>query len=112
MIRLADSEVFLSGVRLYAYHGVLPQEGRVGGWYTLSVRVHYNIKKACETDCVDDTLDYSRLLQLVQTEMREPSRLLEHVAGRIAQRIFTLYPASMAVDVTIVKENPPMGAQM
>lgn len=113
MIRCADSVVFLRDIRLYAFHGVMEQERRVGGWFVVNLRVHYyNIKKACETDDVDDTLNYAILLDIVRQEMCQPSCLLEHVAGRIGQSVFSRYPAVDAVDVSIVKENPPTGGRL
>ena len=111
-MQCADSVVFLRGVRLYAFHGVLEQERRVGGWFVVDLRVHYNIMTACQTDCVDDTLNYATLLDIVTAEMRQPSHLLEHVAARIARRLFHDYPEVTAVDVTLTKENPPMGGHI
>ena len=113
MMHCTDGVVFLRDVRLYAFHGVMEQERRVGGWFVVNLRVHYyNMVKACSSDCVDDTLNYAVLLDLVRQEMRQPSSLLEHVAGRIARAVFSRYPAVDAVDVSIVKENPPMGSSM
>ncbi len=63
-----------------------------------------------QSDCVDDTVNYAELCALVKREMAVPSQLVEHVAGRIAQSVFTQFPQSSAVDVRVTKENPPMGA--
>ena len=110
MMRCTDGIVFLEDVRLYAFHGVLEQERRVGGWFVVSLRVHCNrIARACTTDDVGDTLNYAVLLDMVQCEMRQPSALLEHVAGRIAKSIFERFSEVGAVDVSVIKENPPMG---
>lgn len=103
------SAIFINNMRLYAYHGVLPQERRVGGWFTVSIRVHYNIIRAMESDSLTDTLSYADLCQLIKTEMAIPSQLLEHVAGRIAKALFHDYPQIQALDLTLTKENPPMG---
>ena len=75
--------IFISGLRVYAFHGVLPQERLVGGDYLVDVRVDYSHSLATESDRVEDTLDYSRLHHLIDEEMAIPSALLEHVAGRI-----------------------------
>lgn len=103
------SSIFIRNIRLYAYHGVLPQERRVGGWYLLSARVHYNIYKATESDNVADTLNYAELCQLLRNEMAIPSQLLEHVAGRMARAVLSCYTEAEAVDIELTKENPPMG---
>lgn len=107
---LKDSTIELSDVRLYAYHGVLEQERRVGGEYSVSLRVHYYIYKAMHSDQVADTLNYAELLEVVKDEMAQPSQLLEHVAGRIGQAVFRRFPQAQALHVQVMKLNPPMGA--
>ena len=105
-----DSKIFIRDLHLYAYHGVMEQERRVGGWYTLSLRVHYNIMRAMESDEVSDTINYAELYKLIKEEMAIPSKLLEHVAGRIGKAVFKSYPSITALDLTLIKDNPPMGA--
>lgn len=107
---LTESSICLNDIRLYAFHGVLEQERRVGGEYSVSIRVHYNIYKAMETDNVADTLNYAQLLKIVKREMAVPSNLLEHVAGRIGKTVFHEFPQAEAIDLTVIKLNPPMGA--
>ncbi len=102
--------VFVSGIRIYAFHGVLPQERAVGGDYVVDVRVDYPFQQAMDTDEVDHTLDYSRIYDLVREEMAVPSRLLEHVAGRMARRALADFPLAGGVWVRVTKANPPMGA--
>ena len=97
-------------MRVYAFHGVLPQERQVGGWFTVSLCVHYNIIRAIASDNVNDTLSYAELYELVKQEMAQPSNLLEHVAGRIARKVLGSFPQIESLDLTVTKENPPMGA--
>ena len=104
------SSIFINSLRLYAFHGVLPQERQVGGEFTVDLRVHYNIYKAMETDRVEDTISYADLCDIVKREMAIPSALLEHVAGRIAKAILQTYPSVEDVIVKLTKVNPPMGA--
>lgn len=44
--------------------------------------------------------------------MQKPSCLLEHVAGRIGKRIFSQLPLVEAIDISVAKINPPMGADI
>ena len=106
----SDGYISLRDVRFHAFHGVLPQERRVGGDFLVTVRVGYPLERAMETDNVDDTLDYSALYALVEREVAEPSKLLEHVAGRIVKAITTSFPEVTSVDLELTKLNPPMGA--
>ena len=104
------SVIVLDDVRLYAYHGVMEQEDRVGGWFSVSLRVHCDISKAMETDCVADTVSYADLLETVKREMDIPSKLLEHVAGRICKSVMKNFPQVKKTELRLMKLNPPMGA--
>lgn len=104
------SSIFIDRLRLYAYHGVMDQERRVGAWFTVSLRVHYNITRAMQSDDLNDTLSYAELCRIIREQMSRPSLLLEHVVGRIAGAVFEYYPQTQAIDLTLTKENPPMGA--
>ena len=107
---MISSYITLQDVHFYASHGVMPQEKRVGGDFLLNLRVGYSLSAAMESDRLEDTISYAALFELVASEMRIPSKLLEHVAGRMAHAIMSAYPAVSSIDLEIVKQNPPMGA--
>ena len=109
-MKIKSSYITLTNVRFRALHGVLPQERRVGGDYTLTLRVGFDVSRAVQSDDVADTLNYATLYETARQEMAIPSRLLEHVAGRIGQRVLSEWPEVTTVDLTLTKENPPMGA--
>lgn len=109
MLLVEKSQIRLNKVRLYAYHGVMEQEQRVGGWYLLTLTIDYPFAKAMESDDVSDTLNYATVLDVVTREMKIPGRLLEHVAGRMAKALITAFPEIDGVDICLTKENPPMG---
>jgi len=106
-----SSYVFLRKVRLYARHGVWAQEQAVGTEFEISLRVKYDFTEAMRTDDVAYTLSYADLYELVKREMQQPAQLLEKVAGRIANAVFCQFPKAEALDLEIVKLNPPMGAR-
>lgn len=107
---LQNSYIFIDRMRLHARHGVHEQELCVGGDFEVTLRVHYNIMRAMESDDVADTLSYAELCRLVKEQMALPSRLLEHVVGRIAKAVFTAFPTATALQLKLTKLNPPMGA--
>ena len=90
---LIESKIFLRNVRFHAYHGVLEQEQTVGNDYLVNLTVTYDFSTAMETDELSGTISYADLFELVKEEMAVPSKLLEHVAGRIGKRIFIEYPS-------------------
>lgn len=103
-----DSYIFIKGLRLHAYHGVLEQERTVGNDYVIDVKVEYPIEKAMDTDDVADTINYARLADLIRDEMSVPSALLESVAGRIIRAIHDEFPNTESVKIKLQKVAPPM----
>ena len=87
MITLTESYIHIDGIRLHARHGVLPQEQLTGNDYIINVRASYDISRAMQTDDVADTLNYAEVYNIIKEEMNIPSKLIEHVAGRIADRL-------------------------
>jgi len=88
----------------------MPQESRVGADFIVDLRVGYPLERAIESDKVEDTLNYATLFNLVKQEMQKPSKLLEHVAGRIGATIEKNFPEVTSIDLKIIKNNPPMSA--
>jgi len=109
-MRLTSSYISLRNVRFHAFHGVMPQERRVGADFLVTLRVGYPLEKAMQSDEVGDTLNYATLYAVVQAEMMKPSNLLEHLAGRIADAIVKRFPQVTSIDMELSKQNPPMGA--
>ena len=106
----SEGYVFLRKARFRSFHGVIPQERRVGADFQVDLRVGYPLARAMESDEVDDTLNYAALYALVEQQMQQPSRLLEHVAGRIVKAIEKTFPEVTSIDLELTKLNPPMGA--
>ena len=104
--------IVLKDLRFHACHGVGAQETLVGNEFTLDLRLRTDLARAVETDDVNDTLSYADVFEAVKDEMSRPSRLLEHVAGRIARRLFHDFPALDEIGLKLMKRNPPMGADI
>lgn len=109
-MKLMSSKIYLRNVRFHAFHGVLPQEGIVGNDYLVNLVLDYDFSSAMKTDDLQGTLNYAEVYQKVREEMTVPSKLLEHVAGRIAHRLFSDFPEIQKLQLSITKVNPPMGA--
>ncbi len=97
--------------KVFARHGVLPQESVVGANYYVSVRLEMENNAALLTDNIDDTVSYADISRIITEEMAVRSRLLEHVANRIKDRILSLNPDVLRLTVSITKENPPLGIE-
>lgn len=102
----------MSDMRFYAHHGVLPQETVVGNNYTVSLELAVDNTKAMNSDALEDTIDYSAVYDIVKAEMQVPSKLLEHVCGRIVKHLFSSFREIISINIRIDKLNPPMGADI
>ena len=109
-MKVCSSYICLDVMRFHAYHGVLSQERITGNDYVVSLRIKYDFSLAMTSDDVNDTLNYAEVYQLVEQEMSVPSNLLERVAGRIGDRLLRRFPAIQELQLTVTKQNPPMGA--
>lgn len=110
-MKTIDMYIHLKGIRLYAYHGVDPQETAVGAYFLVDLKLKTDFSHASQTDDLSGTVSYADIYQTVKDEMQVPSQLLEHVCQRMAQRIFNDFPTIEELDIKLFKENPPMGAQ-
>lgn len=95
-------------MRFHAFHGVMPEETIVGGEYEVSVEMNVDFSQAMETDNLDGTINYAIVYDLVAAEMRTPSKLIEHVAGRILRSVKHRFPQIEAIEVRVSKLNPPV----
>ena len=109
-MQATDMYIRLEGLKIYAYHGVLPQENLVGAYYYIDLKLKTDFTHAAETDELEGTVSYADIFAVMKEEMAITSKLLEHVCQRIASRIFNDFPTIEAIEIRLSKENPPMGA--
>lgn len=106
-----ENKIVIEGLRLYAFHGVMEQERTIGAYFIIDVEVTTDFSVAMNTDDLCGTISYADIYETVKREMAIPSKLIEHVGGRIAKGILDKYPNAQAVKLKMLKENPPMGAE-
>ena len=106
------SYILLENIQLFAHHGVLEQETKVGNHFVVNVKLKVDLSRAAESDDVDDTISYADVYNIVKAEMQQPSKLLEHAAKRIASSLKSSFTQIEEVEIKLSKLNPPMGAQL
>ncbi len=105
-------KIELENMKFYAYHGHYEIEQLVGNHFMVQLMVESDNVRATETDRLKDALDYQKLYQIIREEMDIPSRLLEHVAKRICDRIEQEFDTVTGLKIKISKLNPPLGGEM
>ena len=102
----------VENIKVYAYHGCLEEEAKIGSDYRVDVEVKANLKASSRSDKLVDTVDYVHLNLIVKQEMAIRSELLEHVAKRIIDRILKEIVRVKKAKVAVSKINPPIGGDV
>ncbi len=102
----------VKNIRVYAYHGCLVEEGKIGSDYRVDVAVKADLSKSAISDNLADTVDYVHLNKIVKEEMAIRSKLLEEVAKRILDRILGEILIVKKAEVAVSKLNPPIGGNV
>lgn len=102
----------VENIRVFAYHGCLKEETKIGSDYRVDLEVEANLKTSAKTDKLSDTVDYVFLNKVIKEEMDIASHLLETVAKRILNRIFNEDKLVKKATVWVSKLNPPIGGDV
>jgi len=102
----------VNGIRVYAYHGCLEEEARIGGKYRVDISVEGDFGTAETSDHLRDTVDYGRVTAIVKEQMAVRSKLIEHVGRRILDALCAEWPTALRWRVRLVKERPPVNGDV
>jgi len=102
----------IKNIHLYAYHGCLDEEGKIGSEYRVDLCVKADLSNSAKTDNLKDTVDYVHLNKIVKEEMAIRTKLLETVANKILVRILNEISIVKKATVEVSKVNPPIGGNV
>ena len=101
-------KIYLKNIKIYAYHGCMEEEKKIGSDYLVNLVVQVDLSLSCESDELKDTVDYVALLDIVKNQMKMRANLLENVADRVVNKIISKFPSVKKAVVKIAKLNPPI----
>ena len=58
--------ITVEGIKIYAYHGHLPEEAVLGGHFLVNVYVNANTDLVEESDRLEDAVDYVQIIEIVK----------------------------------------------
>ena len=101
--------IALRGMVFFGRHGANPEETTLGQRFGIDVSLWVDLTRAGQSDDLEDTVSYSQVYKLVRAEVEgEPSKLLEHLAGRILRVVLEYDTRISKVRVTVSKLSPPL----
>ena len=106
------SVISIEGMEFFAYHGCFKEEQIIGTKFNVDLFLETDTSVAEQSDNLSDTVNYLAVYQSVKDEMNTKSKLLEHVARRILNRVKQDFPSIVHARIKIKKLNPPLGGKM
>jgi dihydroneopterin aldolase len=103
--------IIIDGLRVFAFHGVNAEEKENGQTFEIDLVAKADLKKACKSDNLDDTVSYAKIIKTVVRVMtEEKDDLIERAAQRVAEEVLKEYEKIESVEVTLKKPDAPIKA--
>jgi len=103
--------IFMRGLALHAYHGIMPHEAKVGQTFSLDLELDIDLTDAARSDKVKDTASYDQVADCAAKAFTgKRFKLIEAAAGAVADAVLAAYPRVNAITVTIHKPHAPIAA--
>ena len=103
--------IIIKDLKLYAYHGVNPEEKIEGQKFLLDIDCYLDLKTPCENDDVDSTVSYAKIIKLVRKVFTaEKYNLIEKAAETVADGILDEFTQIQTVKVLLKKPDAPVKA--
>ncbi len=104
-------KIIIKGLKLFAYHGVNPEEKVDGQNFVLDITALLNADIAKASDNVDDTVSYAKIIKTARAVFTERSYdLIEVAANKVGVEIMKQYPRLQQVTVLLMKPEAPIKA--
>ncbi len=114
--------IALEGMHFFAHHGYYEEEQILGNDFILDVYVNVDTSMVTLADDlyfakeegreIPITVNYETVYLICQAEMRKPTKMLEAIVGRLAERIAEYFDNVRGVMVRLKKLNPPLGGRV
>ncbi|OMF25299.1 dihydroneopterin aldolase [Paenibacillus sp. FSL H8-0548] len=101
-------KMIIKGMKFYGYHGVFPEENKLGQKYYVDIELNMDLEQAAQTDDLSLTINYADIHALAKSIVEgAPFKLIEALTGHIASRVLEAYTMVNEVTVRVTKPNPP-----
>ena len=102
-------KISLENMQFYGYHGLFPEENKLGQRFNVDVQLFLPLQKAGKTDAMEDSIDYGQAFEIVKEVVEgEPKNLIEAVAQTIADQLLNTFSKLQSCIVKVKKPDPPI----
>jgi 7,8-dihydroneopterin aldolase/epimerase/oxygenase len=102
-------KIKLNEMEFYGYHGVFPEENKLGQRFRVSVELHLDLRKSGQSDDLEDSVNYADVYSISKSVVEgETLNLVEAVAERISSEILRTFSVVESCKITLIKPDPPI----
>jgi dihydroneopterin aldolase len=102
-------KIFVNGMKFYGYHGVFPEEQKLGQRFNVDVALTLDLSKAGQTDDLHETVNYKEVYDAVKEIIEGNSvKLLESLAESVAASLLGKFTSIDETTVKVIKPDPPI----
>ncbi|WP_110926105.1 dihydroneopterin aldolase [Bacillus massiliglaciei] len=102
-------KIYVNGMEFYGYHGVFPEETRLGQKFIVDLMAETELREAGTSDNLEKSVHYGELFETVKAVVEgKPYKLVESVAEKISERVLSDFPRVHTCTVKVYKPNPPI----
>ena len=101
--------IFIKGLELFAHHGVHETERQHGQIFLLDLDIEADMRAACESDDLNDTVNYSQVIDCAAVAFcAERHLLIERAAQVTAQAVMRGFPKIARLKLRVHKPDAPV----
>jgi dihydroneopterin aldolase len=108
---MSRDRMLVERIAVFAHHGVLPEEERIGQRFMVSLAARLDLAPAGRSDDLARSVNYAELVDLaVRVATGRRFRLIEALAEAIAAEVLAAFPPIEEITVRIDKPSAPVSA--
>lgn len=103
--------IFIRGLMVHAYHGVMAHEAKVGQTFSLDLDLTIDLSQAARSDRLAHTVSYDKVAETASGAFcAKRYKLIEAAAGAVVDAVLATFDKVTAVRITVHKPHAPIAA--
>lgn len=103
-------QIRITGLKIYAYHGVLLEEKEKGQDFYINATLFLDCHKAGKTDALSDALNYAEACAfMTEVFTKQSYDLIEKACEEVATQMLLHFPSLHGIEVEVNKPHAPIG---
>lgn len=102
------ARLVVGGIELIGFHGYTEEERKQGNRFRIDLEIEGDIEAALQSDRLEDSIDYSRVVRAVREVNRMRDHfLIESFTDTIVNALLERFPKIRRITVRVAKLDPP-----